>query len=287
MELTWLGRSCFQVVTRDDTRVLFDPFLEWCPQPPVTPDVICVSHGHLDHFADVLDLVRGDSPAQVVAIPRLCRVLRELLPETRHRLFPIAWGEQVELNWLCFSAFRSPPMRTSLYDLFAEFGVPKTLDFLNAFRQLADDVLYLPLTSFGLEVDGTRLLHFAFEGEVEAEAEAKTKTHLSVPDECATCEAPCAFASAWDESNAPNGTDTRVCRLRFQSDVALVSVQAGEEHRSAEYAAALGAPLVNPHHFRAYGKLPPADLDAFAAELARLAPDTTLRVLDVMETIVL
>jgi hypothetical protein len=184
-------------------------------------------------------------------------------------------------------------MRTSLYDLFEEFGVPKTLDFLNAFRQLADDVLYLPLTSFGLEVDGTRLLHFAFEGEtevkvkVEGRGKVEGKMHLSVPDECATCEAPCAFASAWEYANAPNGTDTRVCRLRFQSDVALVSVQAGEEHRSAEYAAALGSPLVIPHHYRAYGKLPAADLDGFAEELARLAPDTTLRVLDVMETIVL
>ena len=54
-------------MTRDGTRVLFDPFLEWCPRPPAAPDVICVSHGHLDHFAAVPDLVRGDSPAQVVA----------------------------------------------------------------------------------------------------------------------------------------------------------------------------------------------------------------------------
>lgn len=279
MQLTWLGRSCFQVVTRDGTRVLFDPFLEWCPQPPATPDVICVSHGHLDHFVAVPDLVRGDSPTQVVAIPRLCRALRELIPETRHRLFPIAWGEQVELNWLHFWAFRSPPMRTSLYDMFEEFGVSKTLDFLNAFRQLADDILYLPLTSFGVEADGIRLLHFAFEGEAEAEAP------LSTPEECATCENPCALASAWEETNPPNGADVRVCRLRFQSDVALVGVQPGEEQRSAEYAAALGASLVIPHHYRAYGKLPPADLDAFARELARLVPDTTLRVLDVMESI--
>ena len=69
--------------------------------------------------------------------------------------------------------------------------------------------------------------------------------------------------------------------------MALVSVQAGKERRSAEYAAALSAPLVIPHHFRAYGKLPPANLDGFADELARLVPDTTLRVLDVMGTIVL
>lgn len=67
--------------------------------------------------------------------------------------------------------------------------------------------------------------------------------------------------------------------------MALVSVQAGQERRSAEYAAALGAPLVIPHHHCAHGKLPPADLDAFARELTRLVPDATLRVLDVMESI--
>ena len=135
MELTWLGRSCFQMITRRRSRVLFDPFLDWYEGqggPPLPlPDMICVSHGHLDHFADVPDLVRGDSPAQVVAIPHLCHALRELIPETQHRLFPIAWGEQVDLNGLHFSAFRSPPMKISLYDMFEEFGVEETLDFLS------------------------------------------------------------------------------------------------------------------------------------------------------------
>ena len=123
------------------------------------------------------------------------------------------------------------------------------------------------------------MLHFAFEGEVEG------KKHLSVPDECAMCKTPCAFAAAWDETNATNGTDARVCRLRFQSDVALVGVQAGEERRSAEYAAALGAALIIPHHYRAYGQLPAADMDVFAETLRRLAPVTELRLLKEMESI--
>jgi L-ascorbate metabolism protein UlaG (beta-lactamase superfamily) len=74
MELTWLGRSCFQLITRHQERILFDPYLnlyrERTTTPFPLPDVICVSHGHPDHFADVPDLVRGDSPALVVAIPR-------------------------------------------------------------------------------------------------------------------------------------------------------------------------------------------------------------------------
>lgn len=36
--------------------------------------------------------------------------------------------------------------------------------------------------------------------------------------------------------------------------------------------------LIIPHHYEASGNRPTADLNAFAQELARLAPDTTLRV---------
>ncbi len=254
MELTWLGRSCFQVTTCHQVRILFDPFLDWYRErelPPLPPsDVICVSHGHLDHFADVPDLIRSQSPAQVVAIPRLCRALRELVPATQHHLLSLAWGEQIELNGLRFFAFRSPPMQTSLYDMLEEFGAKKTLDFLQACRRIADEILYLPLTSFGLEADGLRVLHFVSEGEKEAEK-----------------------------------VNVKAMGAQFAPDAALVSVEPGREERSAEYAVALGAPVVIPHHYRAFGALPPADLDVFARKLAHLAPDTKLQVLDVMETI--
>ena len=256
MELTWLGRSCFQLTTRDHKRVLFDPYLEDYRQRrlPVfsPPDVMCVSHGHLDHFADVPDLARGDSPALVVAIPHLCRALLELIPETRHRLFPLAWDDQVELDGMYFYAFRSPPMQTSLYDMVEEFGAQTVLEFLQACRQWADEILYLPLTSFGVEAHGVRVLHFVAEGEAEED-----------------------------------GVDVGEIGDRFAPDVALVAVNPGEEERSAKYAAALGAPLVIPHHYRAYGKLPAADLDAFARTLSNLAPDTHVQVLGVLESITL
>jgi len=172
-----------------------------------------------------------------------------LVPETRYRLFPIAWGDQVELNGLRFFAYQSPAMQTSLHDMLEEFGVQQVLDFLQACRQLADEFLYLPLTSFGVEAHGLRVLHFVAEGQEEEDV------------------------------------DVRAMGVRFTPDVALVGVDPGEEVRAAEYAAALGASLVIPHHYHAYGKLSAADLDLFIQELRRLAPGTTLRVLDVLETI--
>jgi L-ascorbate metabolism protein UlaG (beta-lactamase superfamily) len=252
-ELTWLGRSCFEIKMRQSQRMLFDPYLElyrirYGAAYPA-PDMICVSHGHLDHFADVPGLIRGDSPALVVATPRLCRALRELIPETQHRLFPLPWDDHFEVQGIPFFAFRSPPMQTSLYDMFEEFGAARVEAFLQAFRQLADDILYLPLTSFGVDVGGTRVLHFVTEAE-------------SVEQE----------------------VDVADMGERFRPDVVLISVNPGEEDHAAEHAAALGAPLVIPHHYRAYGRLPAADLDRFAATLDELAPGCRLLVLNEMET---
>jgi L-ascorbate metabolism protein UlaG (beta-lactamase superfamily) len=253
-ELTWLGRSCFELKTRRRQRVLFDPYLGLYRARKASkypaPDMICVSHGHLDHFADVPDLIRGDSPALVVATPRLCRALGKLIPETQHRLFPLPWDDQFEVEGIPFFAFRSPPMQTSLYDMFEEFGADQVEAFLQAFRQFADDILYLPLTSFGIDADGVRVLHFVTEAKNGAE-------EVNVAD---------------------IGT-------RFKPDVLLVSVGPGEEERAAEQAAAISAPRVIPHHYRAYGKLPAANLDSFAATLSDLAPDSKLQILDEMQTI--
>ncbi len=254
MELTWLGRSCFQLETAQHKRLLFDPYLEEYRKrraaPFRRPDVICVSHGHPDHFADVPDLVRDDSPARVVAAPRLCRALKNLMPETHDRLYPLDWDDRLDLEASAFLAFRSPPMETSLYAMFEEFGVSKVLEFLRAFRQSADEILYLPLTSFGVEVDGVRLLHFVTEGRGAGE-------YVDVGD----------------------------IGARFRPDVALVSVNPGEEASAAEYAAALGVGLVIPHHHRPYGGLPGANLDAFCAALHRARPASRVQVLAELEAI--
>lgn len=254
MQLTWLGRSCFQLMTADRTHILFDPYLKYyrahSATPYPLPDMICVSHGHLDHFGDVPGLIGTDSPALVVAIPRLCRVLRELIPETQHRLYPIPWDDNVEIQGVHYYAFRSPPMQTSLYEMFQEFEVGQVLDFLMACRQLADELLYLPLTSFGVVVNGRRLLHFVAEGE-----------------------------------GAGEPVDVAAIGRRFAPDVALVGVEAGEEERSARYAAALGAPIVIPHHYHAYGQLPAADITLFARTLTDLAPATALLTPALLETL--
>jgi L-ascorbate metabolism protein UlaG (beta-lactamase superfamily) len=90
-----------------------------------------------------------------------------------------------------------------------------------------------------------------------------------------------------EAKNGKGKVDVADIGARFQPDVALVSVGPDEEAQAAEHSAALGAALVIPHHHRAYGRLPAADLDCFALTLKQLAPGCRLQVLNEMQTIIL
>ncbi|MGH2972391.1 MAG: metal-dependent hydrolase [Gaiellaceae bacterium] len=64
MELTWLGHGSFRFDTDDGTRVYVDPFLKHNPKTPDSEkeperiDAIAVTHGHMDHVADLVDLLK-------------------------------------------------------------------------------------------------------------------------------------------------------------------------------------------------------------------------------------
>ena len=60
IELTWLGHACW-LIEHDGHRILLDPFLNDSPTAPkkaadVDADTILVSHGHIDHVADVAEI---------------------------------------------------------------------------------------------------------------------------------------------------------------------------------------------------------------------------------------
>lgn len=80
MDIRFLGHSCFEL-TEGDTRVLVDPFLTGNPKAAATADElepthIFLTHGHADHYGDVVDIAKRTG-AQTVAIVELANELGE------------------------------------------------------------------------------------------------------------------------------------------------------------------------------------------------------------------
>jgi L-ascorbate metabolism protein UlaG (beta-lactamase superfamily) len=72
LSITWFGHATFLVTTPGGKRIVFDPWLTGNPRTPANAkidkaDVICVTHGHSDHIADVVSIARATG-APVVAI---------------------------------------------------------------------------------------------------------------------------------------------------------------------------------------------------------------------------
>ena len=80
MEIRFLGHACFEL-TEGDTRVLVDPFLTGNPKAAVEarevdPTHIFLTHGHADHFGDIVDIAKRTG-ARCVAIVELANELGE------------------------------------------------------------------------------------------------------------------------------------------------------------------------------------------------------------------
>ncbi len=78
MEIRFLGHACFELV-EGSTRVLIDPFLTGNPKAAaaadeVEPTHIFLTHGHEDHWGDVVDIAKRTG-AHCVAIVELAREL--------------------------------------------------------------------------------------------------------------------------------------------------------------------------------------------------------------------
>jgi L-ascorbate metabolism protein UlaG (beta-lactamase superfamily) len=80
MDVRFLGHACFEL-SDGDTRVLIDPFLSGNPKAAVSADEvnpthIFLTHGHQDHYGDIVDIAKRTN-AQVVAITELAGELGE------------------------------------------------------------------------------------------------------------------------------------------------------------------------------------------------------------------
>jgi L-ascorbate metabolism protein UlaG (beta-lactamase superfamily) len=101
MDIRFLGHACFEL-SDGDTRVLIDPFLNGNPKAAVgadevNPTHIFLTHGHQDHYGDVVDIAKRTG-ATVVAITELAHELSEELGED-HQVLDPNMGGTVKLDW--------------------------------------------------------------------------------------------------------------------------------------------------------------------------------------------
>jgi L-ascorbate metabolism protein UlaG (beta-lactamase superfamily) len=80
MEIRFLGHAAFEF-TSNGTNVLADPFLTGNPKAAakaddLNPDVILLTHGHGDHYGDIVSIAKR-SGAAVVAITEIAGELQE------------------------------------------------------------------------------------------------------------------------------------------------------------------------------------------------------------------
>jgi L-ascorbate metabolism protein UlaG (beta-lactamase superfamily) len=80
VDIRFLGHACFEL-TDGDTRVLMDPFLTGNPKAAaaasdVDPTHIFLTHGHADHYGDIVDIAQRTG-AQVVTITEVAGELGE------------------------------------------------------------------------------------------------------------------------------------------------------------------------------------------------------------------
>lgn len=81
MKIEYLGHSAFSIISEEGMKILIDPFISnnpACNKPveELNPDIILVTHGHVDHFGDALEIA-NQSGATIIATHELATFVQK------------------------------------------------------------------------------------------------------------------------------------------------------------------------------------------------------------------
>ena len=82
-------------------------------------DVICVTHGHEEHFLDTPDLLRRTA-ATVVSSPTVCRFLKRRNKIPEGQLYPVAFGQPASVAGFRITTFAWKHRDINLYKAMAK-----------------------------------------------------------------------------------------------------------------------------------------------------------------------
>lgn len=159
LNLRYLGWSCF-VIESADGNLLFDPLYRtmygasWASLDDFRDSkVICVTHGHHDHYIDVPTIL-GHTDAVVVASKDICDHLNFKYKVKKERLLPIRPFEEVTVSDFKITAFEWDHRKVSISRLFR--GGLFRGQFFSSFQSAWHNLFKVPFNApyFGFYVEG-------------------------------------------------------------------------------------------------------------------------------------
>jgi L-ascorbate metabolism protein UlaG (beta-lactamase superfamily) len=167
MRLRYFGWSSIALDTPGGSLV-FDPFYrrycgaEWsCAADYAGSKVVCVTHGHEEHFLDTPEVVRATG-ATVVSSEAVCRFLRRRAAIAQEQLRPATPLQPVEAGGFRITTFGWKHRDISLPKAFAKAVLGGNATQLKWFwSSLTRAPFYAPYTGFHVELpDGTTVLNY-------------------------------------------------------------------------------------------------------------------------------
>jgi L-ascorbate metabolism protein UlaG (beta-lactamase superfamily) len=82
IKITWLGHATFLIATPSGKNLIIDPWITGNPSTPANKksidklDYMLISHGHSDHFGDVVDLANKHQP-KIAGMYELCAFMQK------------------------------------------------------------------------------------------------------------------------------------------------------------------------------------------------------------------
>jgi L-ascorbate metabolism protein UlaG (beta-lactamase superfamily) len=218
LRLRWLGTSCFHV-DLGGLEVLMDPYLESRSSfnpPPVSSsqlvdvDLVAITHGHYDHFADAPKVLASPKPI-LVASRELCNYAKQSLGLSEGRLIALEAGGRAQVDGCVLEATKAihlSPLETIRW-LIGDFSyTPSSWEELRRMYlkrlsaeipESAFKVPVGPLQGYVLESGGFKLWNVSETKLFEElkEVAGKIKAHVALVSAAGGYEQHSALLASW------------------------------------------------------------------------------------------